>query len=141
MFFTNVKEIDAKELAAWMEDKSREFRIIDVREQMEIAQGSIPGAEPMPMSALSSRIGEIGQDKDIEVNVVKTKHLTNIRSSTKEDGAKVRPARDMSLELALEYIQDDELVEIAPKSIRLRKRLLTLGERRRATRREASAAR
>ncbi len=65
MFFTNVKEIDAKELAAWMEDKSREFRIIDVREQMEIAQGSIPGAEPMPMSALSSRIGEIGQDKDV----------------------------------------------------------------------------
>ncbi len=65
MFFTNVKEIDAKELAAWMEDKSREFRIIDVREQMEIAQGSIPGAEPMPMSALSGRIGEIGQDKDV----------------------------------------------------------------------------
>ncbi len=65
MFFTNVKEIDAKELAAWMDDKGRDFRIIDVREPMEIAQGSIPGAEAMPMSVLGSRIGEIGQDKEV----------------------------------------------------------------------------
>ncbi len=63
--FSNVKEIDAKELAAWMGDKSKNFRIIDVREPMEIAQGSIPGAEAMPMSVLGSRIGEIGQDNEV----------------------------------------------------------------------------
>ena len=67
---------------------------------------------------------------------MKTKHLTNIRSSTKEDGARVRPAREMSLEIALEYIKDDELVEITPKTIRLRKRILDLAARRRAIRRE-----
>lgn len=65
MFFTNVKEIDARELAAWIEEKGKEFRIIDVREPMEIAQGSIPGAEGMPMSSLGNRIAEIGQDKDV----------------------------------------------------------------------------
>ena len=65
MFFTNVKEIDARELAAWIEEKSKDFRIIDVREPMEIAQGSIPGAEPMPMSSLGSRLAEIGQDKEV----------------------------------------------------------------------------
>lgn len=65
MFFMNVKEIDARELAAWIEDASRDVRIIDVREPMEIAQGSIPGAEPMPMSTLGNRIAEIGQEKDV----------------------------------------------------------------------------
>jgi len=65
MFFMNVKEIDAKELAAWIEDNAKDFRIIDVREPMEIAQGSIPGAEPMPMSTLGNRIAEIGKDKEV----------------------------------------------------------------------------
>lgn len=65
MFFSNVKEIDAKELATWIEDKAKDFRIIDVREPMEIAQGSIPGAEPMPISTLGNRIAEIGQDKEV----------------------------------------------------------------------------
>lgn len=65
MFFTNVKEIDARELATWIEEKSGNFRIIDVREPMEIAQGSIPGAEPMPMSSLGNRISEISQDKEV----------------------------------------------------------------------------
>lgn len=65
MFFMNVKEIDAKELATWIEDSSKDFRIIDVREPMEIAQGSIPGAVPMPMSTLGNRIAEIGQDKEV----------------------------------------------------------------------------
>jgi rhodanese-related sulfurtransferase len=65
MFFSNVKEIDAKELAAWMEDTSKAFRIIDVREPMEIAQGSIPGAEPMPLSSLGNRLGEIQSDQQV----------------------------------------------------------------------------
>lgn len=64
MFF-NIKEIDAKELASWKEDSSKQFRIIDVREPMEIAQGSIPGAEPMPLSSLGEHLGEIGQDEEV----------------------------------------------------------------------------
>ena len=79
-------------------------------------------------------VGEHCKEKDIPVNVVKAKQLTNIRASGKDDSAKIRPARKMSLEAALEYIQDDELVEICPNSIRLRKRLLKEGDRRRLAR-------
>ena len=65
MFFSNVKEIDAPELAQWMGDESKTFRIIDVREPREIAQGSIPGAEAMPMSVLGSRLSEISQEEPV----------------------------------------------------------------------------
>ncbi len=82
-------------------------------------------------------VGEHCKDNDITVNPAKGKQLTNVRSSGKDDAAKVRPARKMSLELALEYIQEDELVEICPKSLRMRKRLLKEGDRRRKTRQAA----
>ena len=81
-------------------------------------------------------VGEHCKDNDIPVNAAKTKQLTNVRASGKDDAAKVRPARKMSLEATLEYIQDDELVEICPNSIRIRKRLLKEGERRRAARKQ-----
>jgi len=80
-------------------------------------------------------VGEHCKEKDIPVNVVKGKQLTNVRSSGKDDAAKVRPARIMSLEVALEYIQEDELVEICPGSIRIRKQLLKETDRRRQARR------
>jgi GTP-binding protein len=79
-------------------------------------------------------VGEHCKDNDIPVNVVKTKHLTNMRAAGKDDAAKIRPARKMSLEAALEYIQEDELVEICPRSIRIRKRLLKEVDRRRDNR-------
>ncbi len=79
-------------------------------------------------------VGEHCKENDIPVNAVKTKQLTNIRAAGKDDSAKVRPARKMSLEAALEYIQADELVEICPNSIRIRKRLLKEGDRRRFAR-------
>ncbi len=79
-------------------------------------------------------VGEHCKEKDIPVNAVKGKQLTNVRAAGKDDAAKVRPARKMSLELALEYIQEDELVEICPNSIRIRKRLLKEGDRRRQAR-------
>jgi len=79
-------------------------------------------------------VGEHCKDRDIPVNVVKAKQLTNVRDAGKDDAAKVRPARELSLEAALEYIQDDELVEVCPNSIRMRKRLLKEGDRRRAAR-------
>jgi len=79
-------------------------------------------------------VGEHCKEKDIPVNVVRTKQLTNMRASGKDESAKVRPARKMSLEANLEYIQEDELVEICPKSIRIRKCLLKETDRRRAAR-------
>ncbi len=78
--------------------------------------------------------GEHCKDNDIPVNVVKTKQLTNIRAAGKDDAARIKPARKMSLEVAMEYIQDDELVEICPSSIRIRKRLLKETDRRRLAR-------
>jgi len=79
-------------------------------------------------------VGEHCRDNDIPVNVVRAKQLTNIRAAGKDDTAQVRPARKMSLEPAMEYIQADELVEICPSSIRIRKRLLKEEDRRRAAR-------
>ncbi|MHC4204607.1 MAG: translational GTPase TypA [Planctomycetota bacterium] len=79
-------------------------------------------------------VGEHCKEKDIPVNVVKGKQLTNIRAAGKDDSAKVRPVRKMSLEVALEYIQEDELVEICPNSIRIRKQLLKEADRRRKAR-------
>jgi GTP-binding protein len=79
-------------------------------------------------------VGEHCKDKDIPVNPTRAKQMSNVRSSGKDDSAKVRPPRIMSLEATLEYIQDDELVEITPKSIRMRKRMLKEGDRRRQAR-------
>ncbi len=81
-------------------------------------------------------VGEHCKDNDIPVNVTKAKQLTNIRAAGRDDAAKVRPARVMSLEAHLEYIQADELVEICPNSVRIRKRLLKEADRRRAARRK-----
>jgi GTP-binding protein len=69
-------------------------------------------------------VGEHCKDNDIAVNVAKAKHLTNIRSSTKEATITLKTKRVFALEEALEYIEDDELVEVTPKSIRLRKKVL-----------------
>jgi GTP-binding protein len=74
-------------------------------------------------------VGEHNRENDIIVNVCKEKALTNIRSSTKEETVKVKVPRIMSLEQALEYLNDDEYCEITPKSIRLRKKILDKGER------------
>ena len=79
-------------------------------------------------------VGEHCKDKDIPVNPSRAKQMSNVRSSGKDDAAKVRPPRVMSLEATLEYIQADELVEITPQSIRMRKRLLKEGDRRRDAR-------
>jgi GTP-binding protein len=68
------------------------------------------------------------------VNVVTEKKLTNMRAAGKDDNAQVRPAREMSLEVCLEYIQEDELVEITPKNIRVRKRMLKESDRRKESR-------
>jgi GTP-binding protein len=84
-------------------------------------------------------IGEHCKDDDITVNVVRQKKLTNMRASTKDFTVILKAPRRMALEAALEYIENDELVEIAPQTIRLRKRYLTENERRRNSRRLAAA--
>ncbi|MBU2457046.1 MAG: translational GTPase TypA [Planctomycetes bacterium] len=82
-------------------------------------------------------VGEHCKDNDIPVNPVKAKQMSNVRASGKDDSAKVKAARKMSLEIAMEYIQADELVEICPNSIRIRKRFLKEEDRRRAGRKMA----
>lgn len=77
-------------------------------------------------------IGEHTKGNDIEVNPVKTKHLTNIRAAGKDDAVTLIPPIKMSLEDALSYIQDDELVEVTPKTFRLRKTILDPVLRKRA---------
>ena len=79
-------------------------------------------------------IGEHARANDLDVNVLKGKQLTNIRASGKDDAIKLTPPRKLSLEQAIAYIQDDELVEITPESIRLRKRFLVPHERKKAAR-------
>ncbi|HDY69085.1 MAG TPA: hypothetical protein ENH85_15005, partial [Candidatus Scalindua sp.] len=76
-------------------------------------------------------VGEHCEQNDIAVNVCRAKKATNIRSSTAEKGIKLSPPRDLSLEMALEYIEDDELIEITPKIFRLRKKLLKENDRKR----------
>ncbi len=80
-------------------------------------------------------VGEHCEQNDISVNVIRAKKATNIRCATADKGIKLPPPREYSLEMALEYIEDDELVEITPKTFRLRKKLLTENERR-TTRRQ-----
>jgi GTP-binding protein len=79
-------------------------------------------------------IGENAKPQDLEVNPLKSKQLTNFRSTGKDEAVRLTPPRRMTLEQAIAYIQDDELVEVTPKSIRLRKRYLDPHERKKASR-------
>ena len=79
-------------------------------------------------------VGIHNRDNDLIVNATRTKQLTNFRVSGKEDAIKITPPIDLTLEYGVEFIEDDELVEITPKSVRLRKRYLKEHERKRASR-------
>ncbi len=83
-------------------------------------------------------VGENSRENDLVVNPIREKKLTNIRSSGADDAILLKPPRKMSLEAALEYIEDDEFVEITPKAIRLRKIFLTETGRKRHIRKSAS---
>jgi GTP-binding protein len=84
-------------------------------------------------------VGEHTRENDLEINVLKGKQLTNIRTTSKDEAVRLTPPIRMTLEKALAYIEDDELVEITPKSIRLRKRLLDPNERKRDERSRETA--
>jgi GTP-binding protein len=84
-------------------------------------------------------VGEHCRDNDLPVNACREKKLTNIRAATSDKSVILKPPRQMTLELALEYIEEDELVEVTPKSIRLRKMFLKEADRRKLARAGANA--
>jgi GTP-binding protein len=83
-------------------------------------------------------VGEHTRGNDLEVNVIKGKQLTNIRTTSKDEAVRLTPPLRMTLEKSLAYIEDDELVEVTPKSIRLRKKLLDANDRKRDERRKVA---
>lgn len=74
-------------------------------------------------------VGETGRSQDIDINVTKRKHLTSLRSAGAEEAMRLSPPPEITLEKALEYIESDELIEVTPKNMRLRKRILDRQER------------
>ena len=79
-------------------------------------------------------LGEANQDFDIEINPIKSKKLTNMRASGSDDGIFIVPPKILSLEASIEYLADDELLEVTPLSLRIRKRILDTNERKKAKR-------
>ena len=79
-------------------------------------------------------VGENARPADLDVNVTKEKKLTNMRASTADEAIRLISPRTLNLEQAIEFISDDELVEITPRSLRLRKRVLAASQRRTAAR-------
>jgi GTP-binding protein len=112
-------------VTAWALDQLASRGVMFVRPGDEIYEGQI--------------VGEHCKDNDIPVNAAKLKRLTNMRAAAKDATVVLKPPRQMSLEQALEYIAGDELVELTPASIRLRKRWLKESDRRRNTRKLAGA--
>ena len=97
---------------------AQERGVLFIGSQVEVYQGMV--------------IGQNARDEDLDVNVCKAKHLSNMRASGSDDALVLTPPREMSLELALEYIGPDELVEVTPTSLRIRKRILNQEERRKS---------
>jgi len=87
--------------------------------------------EPGEKVYMGMIIGIHSRDNDLEVNVLKGKQLTNIRAAGKDEAVKLTPPIRMTLDRALSWIQDDELMEVTPKSIRLRKMYLDANDRKR----------
>jgi GTP-binding protein len=85
-------------------------------------------------------VGEHTRDNDLEINVLKGKQLTNIRAAGKDEAVRLTPPIRMTLEKALAWIADDELVEVTPKSIRLRKVYLDPNDRKRFERAKTGEA-
>jgi GTP-binding protein len=79
-------------------------------------------------------VGENARSEDMDVNPTKEKKLTNMRSKASDDNIQLEPPRELTLEAALEYIEDDELIEVTPQTIRLRKRFLGASDRKKLSR-------
>jgi GTP-binding protein len=102
---------------------------------LEIAQGrGTMFVSPAVAVYQGMVVGQNSRDEDIEVNVCKSKRLSNMRASGSDEAIQLTPAHPITLEFALEYIGDDEIVEVTPKSLRIRKRLLNPNDRKREVR-------
>ena len=84
-------------------------------------------------------VGENARSDDMPVNVTKEKKLTNMRTTASDENIKLEPPRQITLELALEFIEEDELIEVTPGGIRLRKRLLDANQRRKADKQKTAS--
>lgn len=113
-------------LTAFEQGTSTAYALFMAQERGELFIG--PGVEVYQGMV----VGQNARDEDLDVNVCKTKHLTNMRASGSDEALVLTPPREMTLEFALEYIGADELVEITPKHLRIRKRLLNPEDRRKA---------
>ena len=79
-------------------------------------------------------MGENSRPGDMDVNPTREKKLTNMRSKSSDENISLEPPRELTLEAALEYIEDDELIEVTPQNIRLRKRFLSSSDRKKLSR-------
>ena len=113
-------------LVADRHGKATSFAILNLQERGSLFVG--PGVDVYE----GMIVGENAREADLDVNATKEKKLTNMRASGKDDAIDLVPPVKLTLERAIEFIEDDELVEITPKSIRLRKRFLKEHERKRA---------
>jgi GTP-binding protein len=110
-------------IIAWQNGESVTYGLYNAQERGKLFIGSgIKVYEGMI-------VGENSRLEDIVVNVCKKKHVTNIRSSSSDEALRLTTPINMSLEKSLEFISDDELVEVTPKSIRLRKMILNTDQR------------
>jgi GTP-binding protein len=110
-------------LIAWEDGDSVTYGLYNAQERGNLFIGAgVPVYEGMI-------VGECPRDEDIVVNICKKKHVTNMRASGSDDALRLVPPRLMSLEQCLEFLSDDELVEVTPKTIRLRKRVLSTEQR------------
>jgi GTP-binding protein len=110
-------------LVADRSGKSTGYAIFNLQERGEIFV--TPGLEVYEGMV----VGENARENDLDVNIVKEKKLTNMRASTSDEGIRLVPPRILNLEQAIEFIRDDELVEVTPQSIRLRKKILQSNRR------------
>jgi GTP-binding protein len=114
---------DNGSLIAWETGVTASFGLNAAQERGQLFYG--PGVDVYEGQIVGQHI----RDKDLEVNVCKKKHLTNMRNSTAEEAIRLEPPRVLSLDDAIEFLADDELLEVTPKTFRLRKRLLAKHDR------------
>ncbi len=114
--------------------KTTSYAIVGLQERGQLFVG--PGEEVYN----GMLVGENARDEDMEANITKEKKLTNMRASSADNFEKIDPPRRLSLEEAIEFIREDELIEVTPQSVRLRKRYLDPNERKRAALTSKAAA-
>ena len=110
-------------LVAWEDGATNSYGLNNAQERGTLFYG--PGVEVYEGMV----VGEHIRPEDLPINVCKLKHLTNHRKSFAEDGIRLTPPRDMSLDKSIEFLADDELMEVTPRSLRIRKRVLANDDR------------